>query len=369
VAGRYEVTPAAESDTVSLLSEPAVLPSRFSISAVLEIPATAPSPQSGAILFDYQSPTDFKFALLDAGAGRWQIGTRDASGWHVLAERTVLMRAGVDHPLALVIRGSTATLQADGSTQLVHDFGAPLDDGRIGLGSPGGRLRFDDVAVRLLDVEDFAFVELASTAESAVLLAGWQLAGAVQFTFGDSAPIGPGPALVVVGFDPADAARAGDFRRVMGIDESVVLVGPYTGALDRGDPVRLMKPLGAGAGLVLVDRVTFDDELPWPAAAAGGGKSLHRGAPEAYGDFAASWRALDPSPGDAVFAELGDLDHDGQVGGDDIAALVLALNDPALYEATYGIPAALAGDMDGNGQLDFDDIAGFVALLLGRGLP
>ena len=50
-------------------------------------------------------------------------------------------------------------------------------------------------------------------------------------------------------------------------------------------------------GIALVDRVDYDDQSPWPTAADGQGQSLHRNLPVAYGDFASSWSAADPSPG------------------------------------------------------------------------
>jgi len=61
--------------------------------------------------------------------------------------------------------------------------------------------------------------------------------------------------------------------------------------------------------------------------------------------------------------ETGDLDLDGDIDFDDIAAMVLALNSSETYEGAFGLPARLAGDVDGDGDVDFDDIDGFVHLL------
>ena len=55
-----------------------------------------------------------------------------------------------------------------------------------------------------------------------------------------------------------------------------------------------------GLGFVLVDRVDYDDQSPWPTSADGQGKSLHRVLPVEYGDFAASWTASNPSPGSGI---------------------------------------------------------------------
>jgi len=61
----------------------------------------------------------------------------------------------------------------------------------------------------------------------------------------------------------------------------------------------------------------------------------------------------------------GDMDGNGNVDFDDIEAFVLGLNDPAGYEARFGVRPSLKGDTDSNGQFDFDDIPGFVDLLNG----
>jgi len=59
----------------------------------------------------------------------------------------------------------------------------------------------------------------------------------------------------------------------------------------------------------------------------------------------------------------GDMDTDGDTDFDDIAAFVLALNDPAAYEATYGVPPVMMGDTDNDGDNDFDDIGVFIQIL------
>jgi hypothetical protein len=64
---------------------------------------------------------------------------------------------------------------------------------------------------------------------------------------------------------------------------------------------------------------------------------------------------------------LGDMDCDGDVDFDDIDPFVLGLNNPELYETTFGVPPAAKGDMDGDGDFDFDDIPGFVDALRGGG--
>ncbi len=69
------------------------------------------------------------------------------------------------------------------------------------------------------------------------------------------------------------------------------------------------------------------------------------------------WGVATPPP------NPGDLDCDGDVDFDDINPFVLALSDPAAYQAQFPGCLWLNGDCDGDGDVDFDDINVFVALL------
>ena len=138
----------------------------------------------------------------------------------------------------------------------------------------------------------------------------WRLDNAVRFTFPSGTTLAPGGFLVIVPFDPAtDADALARFQSRYGVQP--ILVGPYVGRLDNaGETVELFRPdtpHGPGhpeAGFVpqiLVDRVAYDDQLPWPPEADGGGASLQRDVPSAYGNDPANWRAESPTPGYANF--------------------------------------------------------------------
>jgi hypothetical protein len=148
------------------------------------------------------------------------------------------------------------------------------------------------------------------------------------------------------------------------MSSTVAIVGPYAGNLSNsGEAVRLMKPLVPGAtesGHVLVDQVGYDAVAPWPTAADGTGQSLQRLKPALFGNSAASWQSLPPSPGVTRSVAIGDMNLDGIVNGVDVDDFVLALSDPAAYALKHGIPATAAGDVDGDGDVDFDDIDDFV---------
>jgi hypothetical protein len=87
--------------------------------------------------------------------------------------------------------------------------------------------------------------------------------------------------------------------------------------------------------------------------------------PAFKGEVIAATLGIDNIAARAAGAEflLGDMDGNSVVDFDDVGPYVLALNDPADYEATYQMPPSQNGDTDDDGDFDFDDTPGFVALL------
>jgi hypothetical protein len=133
----------------------------------------------------------------------------------------------------------------------------------------------------------------------------WQLCGAARFQFPTNLILAPAERLLIVGFDPAaDAAQAAAFRGKYSLAAEVRLLGPWQGKLNnRGETLELIQPLPLGgdetaafADLV-VDRVEYRDEAPWPAGADGLGFALQRRPEQACGNDPAHWLAAAPTPG------------------------------------------------------------------------
>lgn len=133
----------------------------------------------------------------------------------------------------------------------------------------------------------------------------WQLRGAVRFQFPTNFTLAPAERLLIVGFDPvADAAQAATFRGKYSLAADARLLGPWQGKLDnRGEPLELIQPLRFGAGEtalfadLVVDRVDYRDEAPWPPGADGFGFALQRRPEHGYGNDPAHWLAAAPTPG------------------------------------------------------------------------
>jgi len=129
----------------------------------------------------------------------------------------------------------------------------------------------------------------------------WQIKGGVDFVFPANVSLSSGTSLLVVNFDPADAATAAAFRTKYGISGAVPLYGPYKGKLDNsGQSIELKKPTtlaGGNVAYVLVEKVDYRDTSPWPAAADGTGLALHRKSVKQYANDPTAWVAAVPGPG------------------------------------------------------------------------
>jgi hypothetical protein len=125
------------------------------------------------LIFDYFSPTDFKFAGIDAATNKAVVGHRTAQGW--IIDATGVVPAGVQsnkaYDLEVVVNGLVVTVYVSGSARLSYQF-APrwidnqpygLNKGLVGLGSNNSRGQFQNFTVQDLppqatmdNTEDFA---------------------------------------------------------------------------------------------------------------------------------------------------------------------------------------------------------------------
>ena len=101
------------------------------------------------LIFDYQSPTDFKFAGLYVSSGKWAIGHRSNVTWVRDTEYLEPISAGTDYDVQLIIEnGQDVTLVANGVTKASYTFGSSVVDGELGLGTWNAFAGFDNLVVQ-----------------------------------------------------------------------------------------------------------------------------------------------------------------------------------------------------------------------------
>ena len=179
-----------------------------------------------------------------------------------------------------------------------------------------GPIVISEIMYHPQDSNSFEFVELYNTASSNVTIYDsahpsntWRLTGAIEFAFPTNVVMPANGYLLVV---PTNEAV---FTSMYDILPGTPVYGPYDGKLDNaGENLRLQKPtepeqLTGETPYVLVERVEYDNEEPWPLAADGTGASLERLDASLYGNDSTSWVPSfhDPTPG----LPYADIDLDG----------------------------------------------------------
>ncbi|HET7624351.1 MAG TPA: lamin tail domain-containing protein, partial [Verrucomicrobiae bacterium] len=135
----------------------------------------------------------------------------------------------------------------------------------------------------------------------------WMVNG-LEYTFPTNVTLDANTALLLVATNPAA------FRLKYNVPENILIFGPYPGKLsDGGEAIELQAPDNpnddGSVPYVTMDAVDYNNKSPWSAAANGGGLSLQRISPAAFGNEPLNWKAAPPTPG--AFSGNGDSDGDG----------------------------------------------------------
>ena len=169
VAGQVHLVHGDRSNAISLLQNE-TLPERTETRMYATVHAdsvVAPGGgelyNNGFIIFDYQSPTDFKYAGAWAGRDQWAIGHYDGT-WNddVVLDETI--GEGPAYELQVWVQDNHLSLIVGGNLKLTHQFDEAVDDGSFGLGGYYSQPRFDQVAVMQLHGGD-AVVDSASSGD------------------------------------------------------------------------------------------------------------------------------------------------------------------------------------------------------------
>ncbi len=188
--GRLEVSPAsAGGDAVSVFNTDQWLPNYFEMRATINAgKATAGVKSNAFLIFDYWGPEDFKFAGINISTNKLQMGYRNASGWHVVAQSNAQLKPDTDYNLLLAINGTVATLVVNNKDVFTYAFAPRVDafgdssglnHGLVGLAADNSKARIDNVFVQVLPPEiTYEHTEDFSSAhpeQLAVLIGSWQV--------------------------------------------------------------------------------------------------------------------------------------------------------------------------------------------------
>jgi Ca2+-binding RTX toxin-like protein len=137
------------------------IPTYYEISAQVMTQAPTGGWKANAyVIFDYFSPTDFKFAGIDASINKAVVGHRTAAGWIVDQQTSVpgSVRSNTWYDLLVVVNGLVVTVSINGSQRLTFQYDPRYIDGKayglnmgyVGVGSDNSRGSFDNVTVQAL---------------------------------------------------------------------------------------------------------------------------------------------------------------------------------------------------------------------------
>ncbi|MBK7953152.1 MAG: hypothetical protein IPK02_03725 [Candidatus Accumulibacter sp.] len=130
------------------------------VASVKVVKPTAGWNANSYVIFDYQSPTNFKFAGLNVSTNKIEMGQRTAGGWQVLKQASFPGSVKNDtwYNLMLSVNGLTATLVVNNSNVFSYTFAATVVDGwsyglnwgLVGFGSNRSRGAMDNIAVQVV---------------------------------------------------------------------------------------------------------------------------------------------------------------------------------------------------------------------------
>jgi hypothetical protein len=141
--GHYGVKPALGGDAVSTLLLNTPLPGAVILGAALSMsPAAAGYDSNGFLIFDYHSPTDFKYAGARQSTGQWVIGQRTGKGWQDLAVFNEAITTDTFYSMNLLLNGNQATLEVGGAVKVIFAFADPVNTGSVGLGTENSISQF-----------------------------------------------------------------------------------------------------------------------------------------------------------------------------------------------------------------------------------
>ena len=147
-------------DSLSIYHVGEQLPSYYELQVTIKVvKPTAGWKANSYVVFDYQSPTDFKFAGVNVSTNKFELGRRTASGWVVDASANVQVKPDTYYGLLVAVNGLAVTVTVDNTHTFAYVFQPRLIDGKpsnlnwgyIGFGSDSARGYLDNIQVKVLE--------------------------------------------------------------------------------------------------------------------------------------------------------------------------------------------------------------------------
>ncbi|MEZ6044022.1 MAG: FG-GAP-like repeat-containing protein [Planctomycetaceae bacterium] len=133
--------------STAVLDSALMLPSTFEMSVEMTAVSGPDRWLDGFLIFDYQSPTDFKYAGMFNGQNQWVIGHYQGNFNDKVINNSLIINNDTPYTAHVRIEGSTVYLAVDGEFVLERTFSGPLNDGQAGIASYNAVTCFDNFEI------------------------------------------------------------------------------------------------------------------------------------------------------------------------------------------------------------------------------
>ncbi|UCE73891.1 MAG: hypothetical protein JSV56_12865, partial [Methanomassiliicoccales archaeon] len=149
-------------DAVSVFHVGDMLPIYYEIQATINaVKPTGGWKSNAYVIFDYHSPTDFKFAGINISIDKIQMGRRTSDGWIVDVQKSCKLKPDTNYNMLVAINGTVVTVVVDSSEvfhhvfepRIIEGYAYGLNQGMVGMGSDNSRGTFDNIVVQVLPPE------------------------------------------------------------------------------------------------------------------------------------------------------------------------------------------------------------------------
>jgi len=156
--GALSVTSTSSGDSAAVFYADAYLPTYYEVAADVTVTKPVAGYKANSyVIFDYWSPTDFKFAGIDVSTNKLVVGHRTTAGWITDNFTPFLARADTTYNLLIQVNGTNVIVNA-GTKAFSYLYGARVVDGEnqglnkglLGFGSDQSRGTLDNIKIQVV---------------------------------------------------------------------------------------------------------------------------------------------------------------------------------------------------------------------------